>query len=149
VLIALAELYIVVSDPTDLSFETVTQSLLHHFSVSAPKLIADGNEFRDIYIVLGTAGFTLYALFFIAVRRINSLTAARLVAISQGFGISFLLAVSAMMIPSEPWWRFALMTLLKTRHALRPGASRAFGVDSERFHAKSAKLLPFWSVGHF
>jgi type 1 fimbriae regulatory protein FimB len=38
-----------------------------------------------------------------------------------------------------------------TVHYTRVAAGRfeGFGVDSERFHAKSAKLLPFWSVGHF
>lgn len=112
VLIFFAELYLIAFGLTDFSWSEIERTAVSRFNYAWPILTMDGDRFKDIYLVLASAAFTLFAIFFIAVRRINAISATRLVAISGVFGSVFLLAVSPMLLRDEGWWRLVMMTFL-------------------------------------
>lgn len=64
---------------------------------------------HDAYLLLGTAAFTLVALFFIAVKKITIVNAARLLSIAEAFALTFLICVPALILADVPWWRLGVM----------------------------------------
>ena len=114
VLIFFAELYLLAFGITDFSWSEIERSAVSRFNYAWPILTMDGDRFKDVYVVLASAAFTLFAIFFIAVRKINAISATRLVAISGVFGSVFLLAVSPMLLRDEGWWRLTMMIFLNS-----------------------------------
>mgnify|MGYP007135458448 CR=1 FL=1 len=71
------------------------------------------SRFKDAYIVIASASFTLVGLFFIIVRlrRFNTINASRLMSTGEAFLVVFALSVPALLFVEEPWWRWVLITI--------------------------------------
>jgi hypothetical protein len=109
VLVLVIGFYLIVSRPLELSVGGVLSALERSFRATYPMLVSDAGRFREAYIILLSAAFTLYAIFFIVVRRIDLLVAVRLVTIGDGFAAVFLAGFPALLFADEGWWRLAMM----------------------------------------
>ena len=112
VVVFFSELYLLAFGTNDFAWTEIHRTAIERFNYAWPILTMDADRFKDIYVVLASAAFTLFAIFFIAVKKVDVIAATRLVAISTGFGSVFLLAASAMLFRDEGWWRLGMMAFL-------------------------------------
>lgn len=134
--------YVIAARPTSLTPHDVEVALSLRLSQSYPMLVSDAVRFRDIYTILLSAAFTLYAIFFIVVRKIDLLSAVRLVTIADGFAGVFLVGLPALFFPNEGWWRLGMMAGLSlTALAALARDPRPYIVS---YSVDSAVTVTFW-----
>lgn len=112
VLFFFAALYLASFPLHALSPDDILRAGISRFEDSYQLLRLDGERFKEAYILLASASFTLFGLFFVAVRQIDELKAVRLNTIGQAFVVVFLLTLPSLMLRDEPWWRLGLLAAL-------------------------------------
>jgi hypothetical protein len=112
--------YVPAIAPASYSWHDFIQAANSRFAETTGALTADAGNFKDAYILLGSAAFTLYGFFFLAARRVERIQlAVRLYTIAQVFPTVLALAITATLLPNSGWWRYLLLlTLLGTLYAL-------------------------------
>ena len=108
-----------------------------------PLIAHDAVRFAPIYILIASAAFTLFGLFFIVVRKVSTpMIASRLVSIAEIFGVTFLMAVPMLFFTDEPWWRIGFTVSSATALLALLRDPQPYPID---FRNDSPPVIYFWS----
>jgi len=112
VVLVMLIVYVPAVSPQSMHWRDVVLALTSRLSANGATLTDDAGHFKDAYVLVGSAAFTLYGFFFLATRRVERvLQAVRLFTIAQVFATVLGLAVTATLRPTSGWWRYALIVL--------------------------------------
>jgi|GEM_PF-5674131 len=109
--IVLGGVYLSIIGIHSLNFQDIYPTFIHKFQLNYEVAKINTERFKEAYIILASASFTLIGLFFIVLRikDFSPLNASRLISIGEAFAVVFLLSVSALIFRDEIWWRWLLI----------------------------------------
>lgn len=113
-LFAMLMIYLIGFHINEFTLQDIAMRGHQTFSESYETMNSNADRFKDAYIVIASAAFTLFGLLFVATRGMNIYVAVRVVAILVSFAAAFYMAVTAILFRDEAWWRFFLIVVNST-----------------------------------
>jgi len=105
--------YLPTVHPVSFSWADVRGAFAANMLANTQIITEDAANFKDAYIIIGSAAFTLYGFFFLASRRVERIQlGVRLYTIAQVFGAVLTLSVTATLLPNAGWWRYAILVFI-------------------------------------
>lgn len=102
-----AMLYISAFRPPFLTYSAIASAGAFRFHWAFEVLTHGAESFKDAYVVLATAAFTLFGIFFIVVRRVDTYIAVRLSLIAGSLLTTFVTTSTALLFTNDGWLRLA------------------------------------------